>query len=145
MNLQGKPDPRIPADIQNRVPGAGKFFEASRDYGGTRRRIADHIGPDRGAAKPRHHADPHLFGSAGAGHDLLGRALLNAARIAVSPNVIGQDFLMTLIDRVRDRLADTMVAEDPHGQVVAGQKVELLLTVVGFTDSALNFEMIRAA
>jgi len=52
---------------------------------------------------------------------------------------------MTLIDRVRDRLADTMVAEDRHGQVVAGQKVELLLTVVGFTDSALNFEMIRAA
>ena len=75
--------------------------------------------------KPASTDDAELLGGADRGHHFLGGPLPHALRVAVAPDVIGQQGLVARVDRIAHRLADAMVAHDRHGQIVPGEQVEL--------------------
>jgi hypothetical protein len=85
-----------------------------------------------------------IFSAARALAIILGRPLLDAARVAVSPDIVRKNALVALIDRIRDGLPDPVIAEDGDSQVALGQKIKLFLAVIAFAQGTLHFEMIAA-
>ncbi len=89
----------------------GERREALGNFVGVVLRIALHAWPKRRAREAGHDADAQFLGRANRGDHFLGGALAHAFGIAVAPDVIGQDALMTRLDAIAHRLTDAMVAQ----------------------------------
>ena len=68
--------------------------------------------------KPLTTLDAQLLGGPGRVLQLLGRPRVDAGRLAVAPDVRRQDRLVPLVDDVQHGLADQVVADREHLQVV---------------------------
>ena len=75
----------------------------------------------------------------------LGRALPDALRIAVAPDLRRQDPAVALVDRVADRLADEMRAEREAVQVVALEHLLDAADVVVLGERPVDLEVVAPA
>ena len=87
-----------------------------------------------------------VLGGDGGGDGLFLRSpLTHAFRIAVAPNVLGQDRLVSLVDLVAHRLTDEVRRDRVAVESVCLKNVPLLLTVVVLRVRALDVEVIAPA
>ena len=70
---------------------------------------------------------------------------VDAGRIAVAPDVRRQDGLVPLVDVVQHRLADQVVADGEHLQVVLFQQLALLGAVVVLGQGLVDLEVVAPA
>src|SRR5262249_28620189 len=103
MHLEGEFDAAFAVRVENRVPFLGEVAKTLDNRGLSRRRVTDHIGPERRAGEASDDADADSLSSTGGRHHLFRGPLLHAKRVAVSPDVIRQESLVTAVDRVADR------------------------------------------
>src|SRR4029453_440171 len=75
----------------------------------------------------------------------LGCALLDAGRLAVAPNLRGEDRLVARVDRIADRLADEVGAEREAVQVVALEHFLDAAAVVVLGECAVDLEVVAPA
>src|SRR5262249_5571178 len=62
MDLEGKLDATVPANIEDGIPLAGKILQAGGHYGRGGRRIAGHVGPEPRPGEAAQHHVAQLFG-----------------------------------------------------------------------------------
>jgi hypothetical protein len=101
--------------------------------------------PDRGAGEAVDDTDAEFLGGPGRPLHLLGRAAIDAIRVAVAPHMRRQDRLVALVDSVADRLADEMRRDGMHREVVALELVALLGAVRGFFERPGGIEVVAPA
>ena len=92
--------------------------------------------PDGTARKAVYHVDAQAAGGCGRGHEFGGRPLAHAFGIAISPNVVGENGLMAVVDVVTDGLAYQVGGDGEQLQLVFLQRLALRLAVgvVGLGD-----------
>ena len=66
-------------------------------------------------------------------------------RVAVAPNIRRQDHLVPRVDVVQHRLADQMVADGEHLEVVLFQKLAFLGAVVVLVEGFIDLEVVAPA
>src|SRR5262249_2160555 len=76
---------------------------------------------------------------------VLGRAAIDAVRVAVAPDVRWQDRLMPRVDAVAHGLAHEVRADLVALQIVAIQEVALRAAVVGIGDGLIDFKVVAPA
>ena len=145
MHFKGELDPTLCKDIEDWMPQAGELFKPGSDYflGGCR--IAGDIGPQRRTGETGNDGDAESVGGPGSRHHLLGGPLRHFARVAVAPDIVGQDGLMAGVDGIADSGANTMIAQHRCLQFVAGEQIKFLLAVIVFAQGALDLEVVAPA
>ena len=91
----------------------------------------------------RRHAE--RGGRAGGVLELLGGALAHALGVAVAPHVGRDGRLVARVDRVADRLAEQVVADRPHVQLVAFEQFAALAAVVRVVERLIDVEVVAPA
>ncbi len=110
-----------------------------------RGRIADDGRPDRRTGEARQDGDAELLRGAYRGHHLLGRTLTDSLGTAVAPDVIGEQKAVTRLDRVANRMANTVSAQDRYAEFQTIEQRELGRTVIVLARRPLHFEMVAPA
>src|SRR5690606_41730893 len=101
--------------------------------------------PDRGAGEADDGVDAEVRGGAGRVHDLGGGAAADALRFAVAPDPLREDRLVAFVGVVADGLADEVVGDGPHLQVVLGEGLQLARDVVVVGDGLVDLEVVAPA
>ena len=101
--------------------------------------------PDARAGEAVDDLDAELLRRPGGVLQFLGRPGVHAGRLAVAPDVVGQDRLVPLVDDVQHRLADQVGADRMALQVVLFEQFAFLGAVVGVFERLVDFEMIAPA
>ena len=108
MDFQTELNPLALEGIENRLKALGKVLIAGLNHVRRRRRERVEQMPDGAAREPVDHLDTQLLGRLGRVDNLLGRSLADAFRLTVTPNILRQNRLVTLVDVVAYRLARQM-------------------------------------
>ena len=96
MHFEREPHAALAEHVEDRVPALGELLEAVVDHRlGHRRERIEQV-PDARAGEAVDDADAELLGGAGRVLHVLGRAAIDAGRIAVAPHVRRQDRLVPL-------------------------------------------------
>src|SRR5262249_55419634 len=88
MDLQSKTNAGVLANIENGLPSLRELPQSLTDFLPIVLWITLYAGPQRRAAKSCDHSHAELLSSADGRCHLLGGALLNAARVAVAPDIV---------------------------------------------------------
>ena len=101
--------------------------------------------PDARTGEPVDHVDAEPLRRPGRVFHVLDGPKIHAGRVAVAPDVIGQDRLMSLVDVVANRLADQVRTDGETLQVVSLQQFPLGRTVSVVLQSLNDFKRIAPA
>ena len=101
--------------------------------------------PDRAAGKTVDDFNAELLCGLCSINNTLGRPLANALRVAVAPDVLGQNRLVTLVDVITDRLAHKMRRDCEDLQAVILKKLTLGLAITIILKSLVDFEVVAPA
>ena len=145
MHFEREPHAAFAEHVENRIPTIGELLVAFVDHRIGHRRERIQVRPDARAGETVHHADAQLLRSAGRVLHVLGRAAIDAGRIAVAPHMRRQDRLVPLVDPIAHRLAHQVRADRVALQIVAIQQVALGTAVVRIGHRLVHFEVIAPA
>ena len=145
MHLQGKLHAALAEHVENRVEPLGQQLETVVDHLGRNGRERIQQRPDARSGEAVDHADAQLLrGLRGVDH-VLRRPGIDLRRLAVAPYVRRQNRLVTLVDVVQHRLADQVVADGEHLEVVLFQQFAFLGAVVVLVEGLIDLEVIAPA
>ena len=145
MHLQGELHAALAEHVEDRVEPLGQQLEAVVDHLRRDRREGIQQGPDARAGEAVDHADAQLLRGPGGVDHVLGGPGVDLGRVAVAPNVRRQDRLVPRVDVVQHRLADQVVADGEHLQVVLFQQFAFLGAVVVLVEGLIDLEVVAPA
>ena len=131
--------------VDDRVPALGEVLVAALDVVPVvgRERV-EHV-PDGRAGEAGHDLDAEPRGGPRRVLHLLGGPLPDALRVAVAPDVLGQDALVARVDRVADGLADEVRADRPAVEPVALEQLALRAAVAVVAKRLVDLEVVAPA
>ena len=101
--------------------------------------------PDARAGEAVDHADAQLLGGPGGVLHFLGGAAADAVRLAVAPDVRRQDRLVPGVDVVQHALADQVIRDGKHLQVVLFEQVAFAAAVRVVGEGLVDLEVVAPA
>src|SRR5579875_2842284 len=108
MDFQGIFETALLAYVENRAPSMGESAQGLGNDSGAGCRIPQNVRPDGRAGETAQHRDTEFLSSpCGVEHFLHG-PFAHTLRGAVSPDIIGKQRTMALIDDIANRRADTV-------------------------------------
>ena len=131
--------------VQNRRPACGKVRVARVDIGLAGGREEVELGPHAAAGKAVDHIDAKEARGLGRLLDLLGRTLAHTLRLAVAPDVVGQNAFVAFINRITDALPNEMIANRPAAEIVLFEQITLLAHVAVRLQRLIDLKMIAPA
>ena len=104
MDFEGELDAAFLEDVENRIPAVREELVAGVDhFPWCGREVVEQM-PDAGSGEAVDHADAELLSGAGGVLHFLDGAFVDAGGIAVTPDVLGENGLVPLIDVIEDGL-----------------------------------------
>ena len=132
-------------DVENRIESFRKQLKTGvNHFRGDRWERVIQV-PDAGACKTVHNVDTKFLGSASGVIEFFNRPFVDPIRIAVSPNVLGKNRLMTFVDVIEDSLSYKVGADGVALEFVTVQQFPLLLDIVVICQCLVDFEMVAPA
>ena len=145
VNLKGKLNTAFGEDVENRIESFRKQLKTGvNHFRGDRWERVIQV-PDAGACKTVHNVDTKFLGSASGVLEFFNRPFVDPIRIAVSPNVLGKNRLMTFVDVIEDSLSYKVGADGVALEFVTVQQFPLLLDIVVICQCLVDFEMVAPA
>lgn len=145
VNFEGEFDATVFEDVENWVPAFGEELEAAFDHGfGGGREVVEEV-PDGGSGKSVDDADVEFLCGAGCVFHFFGGAMVNAGGVAITPNIVRKDALVTGVDVIEDGLSDEMIGDGEEFQAMFFEEFAFAGAVRIVGEGFVDFEVISPA
>src|SRR6516165_10252005 len=119
MDLKGESDSALGTNVEDWLPLAGKRAESFLEFPPAVGGITANSAPQLRTCESADYADAEFLGRAKGCGQLFGGALTYPVRVAVAPNVIGEDTTMARLDSVANTLPDPVIGEDRGREIIS--------------------------
>ena len=145
VNFEGEFDAAVFEDIEDGIPAFGEELEAAFDHGfWGGGEVIDEV-PDGGAGEAVDDADIEFLGGAGCVFHFFGRTAIDTGRVAIAPDVIGENAFVSGIDVIEHGLSDEVVGNGEEFEAVFFEEFAFAGAVGVVGEGFLDFEVVAPA